>query len=39
MAYITNMLKMAMMGMTLLIRGEMSWAIVRRWLSFKPVTF
>lgn len=38
-AYCSNMLKMAFMGFTLLLRGEMSWAIVRRWLSFKPVTF
>ncbi len=34
-AYIANMAKLGWMGLGLLFRGEMSVAVVRRWLSFK----
>jgi anaerobic magnesium-protoporphyrin IX monomethyl ester cyclase len=36
-AYATNVLKLGLMGIGLLIRGELSWAVIRRWLNFKSL--
>ena len=40
MAYGANLVKIGVMGVDLVRRGEMSWGVVRRWLSLKSlVTF
>ena len=36
-AYSANVAKLGIMGVQLTLRGEMSWAIIRRWLSFKSL--
>ena len=36
-AYGANVAKLGVMGVQLTLRGEMSWAIIRRWLSFKSL--
>ncbi len=36
-AYVANVLKLGIMGMGLLIRGELSLAVIRRWLTFKSL--
>jgi hypothetical protein len=39
-AYGANVVKIGTMGAGLVLRGEMSWGVVRRWLSFRSlVTF
>jgi radical SAM superfamily enzyme YgiQ (UPF0313 family) len=36
-AFTANMVKLGLMALQLVIRGELSWAIVRRWLSLKSL--
>jgi anaerobic magnesium-protoporphyrin IX monomethyl ester cyclase len=36
-AYAANMIKLGIMGLNLAIRGELSWAVIRRWVSFKSL--
>jgi anaerobic magnesium-protoporphyrin IX monomethyl ester cyclase len=36
-AYAANVAKLGIMGVQLTLRGEMSWAIVKRWLNFKSL--
>ena len=36
-AYVANVLKLGIMGFGLLIRGELSLAVIRRWLTFKSL--
>ena len=36
-AFGANIVKVGVMGFKLLLRGELSWALVRRWLSLKSL--
>jgi anaerobic magnesium-protoporphyrin IX monomethyl ester cyclase len=37
MAYVANLIKLGIMGLGLAARGELSWAVFRRWVGFKSL--